>query len=222
MKIKQCLLSLLVRSKALSPASSIWIEWEPGWCTGGITSLPPVCLPVGSQRRHHIGVEFIVGSFFCSKRFSQGTLVFPFHQKTTFPNFNLIWRKSYSFLCMFLQLNSIDFENNPELKKLQFLAPGPKMAGLAKGTLQPKKEFNIKPGKIWKKSLTTSISSVIVMKVFCKVLVFWSDILSHQTWIVRIGEVWPPVWVWLLLNFGEVSLMVHSALSNQEQGNHDR
>lgn len=147
---------------------------------------------------------------------------FPLSSKATFPNFNLIWRKSYSFLCMFLQLNSIDFENNPELKKLQFLAPGPKMAGLAKGTLQPKKEFNIKPGKIWKKSLTTSISSVIVMKVFCKVLVFWSDILSHQTWIVRIGEVWPPVWVWLLLHFGEVSLMVHSALSNQEQGNHDR
>ena len=49
---------------------------------------------------------------------------------------------------MFLQLNSIDFENNPELRRLQFLAPGPKMAGLAKGTLQPKKEFNIKHGKI--------------------------------------------------------------------------
>ncbi|XP_022801801.1 lysine-specific demethylase 5C-like [Stylophora pistillata] len=42
------------------------------------------------------------------------------------------------------ELDSIDFENNPELKKLQFLAPGPKMAGVAKGTLLPKQEVNIK------------------------------------------------------------------------------
>ena len=53
--------------------------------------------------------------------------------------------------CMFtflrFQLDSIDFENNPELRKLQFLAPGPKMAGVTKGTLLPKQEINIKEGK---------------------------------------------------------------------------
>lgn len=38
------------------------------------------------------------------------------------------------------ELEAIDFENNPELKKLQFLAPGPKMAGLTKGTLPSKKD----------------------------------------------------------------------------------
>ena len=51
------------------------------------------------------------------------------------------------YYCYFCQLESIDFENNPELKKLQFLAPGPKMAGLTKGTLQPKQEMNVKEGK---------------------------------------------------------------------------
>ena len=50
-------------------------------------------------------------------------------------------------LFLLFQLDSIDFENNPELRKLQFLAPGPKMAGLTKGTLLPKQEMNIKEGK---------------------------------------------------------------------------
>ena len=51
---------------------------------------------------------------------------------------------------IFYQLDSIDFENNPELKKLQFLAPGPKMAGVTKGTLLPKQEVNIKEGEAMK------------------------------------------------------------------------
>ena len=73
---------------------------------------------------------------------------FPLSSKANISKFQFDLEKVLFILGMFLQLNSIDFENNPELKKLQFLAPGPKMAGLAKGTLQPKKEFNIKQGKI--------------------------------------------------------------------------
>ena len=56
----------------------------------------------------------------------------------------------FCLLFLLFQLDSIDFENNPELRKLQFLAPGPKMAGLTKGTLLPKQEMNIKEGKTLK------------------------------------------------------------------------
>ena len=49
--------------------------------------------------------------------------------------------------CYIFQLDLVDFENNPELKKLQFLAPGPKMAGLTKGNSLSKKEGNIKEGR---------------------------------------------------------------------------
>lgn len=48
----------------------------------------------------------------------------------------------------FFQLRAVDFENNPELKRLQFLAPGPKMAGLTKGTLPTKKDqLRVKQGR---------------------------------------------------------------------------
>ena len=50
-------------------------------------------------------------------------------------------------IVIYFQLNLVDFENNPELKKLKFLAPGPKMAGLTKGNSLSKKEGNIKEGR---------------------------------------------------------------------------
>ena len=43
---------------------------------------------------------------------------------------------------IYFQLAGIDYKNNPELKKLQFLAPGPKMAS----SLVPKREMNVKEG----------------------------------------------------------------------------
>lgn len=43
---------------------------------------------------------------------------------------------------IYFQLAGIDYENNPELKKLQFLAPGPKMAS----SLVPKNEKKFKEG----------------------------------------------------------------------------
>jgi len=66
------------------------------------------------------------------------------------------------FICH--QLDSIDYENNPELKKLQFVAPGPKMAGLSKGTLLPKKEMNIKEGK----------AIIVALYLACFVVCLWT------------------------------------------------
>lgn len=71
-------------------------------------------------------------------------------------------KKKQAYICIFIlstffvikasnlifQLGALDFENNPELKRLQFLAPGPKMAGLTKGTLPPKKDqLKVKQGR---------------------------------------------------------------------------
>ena len=44
-------------------------------------------------------------------------------------------------------MDSVDYAGNPELKKLQFLAPGPKMAGLSNSSSLPKKEVSIKGGR---------------------------------------------------------------------------
>ena len=77
-----------------------------------------------SRRRHHIWVEFVVGSLLCSERFSSGYSAFPLSstrpnnlvpralfpgfgggKKPTFPNSNSIWNvrtplnESYELLC---------------------------------------------------------------------------------------------------------------------------
>ena len=50
---------------------------EQGWRSGESARLPPMCLGFNSRTRHHMWVEFVVGSLLCSERFSPGTLVFP-------------------------------------------------------------------------------------------------------------------------------------------------
>ena len=73
---------------------------EQGWRCGESTRLPPMRLGIDSQTRHHMWVEFVVGSLLCSRGFSPGTPVFPSPQKPTFPNSNLIrifqWSNSHS------------------------------------------------------------------------------------------------------------------------------
>ena len=50
-----------------------------------------MCPGFDSRTRHHMWVEFVVGSLPCSKRFFPGTPDFPSPQKPTFPNSNSIW-----------------------------------------------------------------------------------------------------------------------------------
>jgi len=49
-------------------------------------------LGIDSRSQHNVWVEFVVGSLLCSKArgFSPDTPVFPYPQKPTFPNCNLI------------------------------------------------------------------------------------------------------------------------------------
>ena len=53
-------------------------------------SLPPMWPGFKSRRRHHMWVEFVVGSLRCSERFLSGHSGFPLSLKTNISN-NLIW-----------------------------------------------------------------------------------------------------------------------------------
>ena len=61
---------------------------EQGWRSGESTRLPPLWPGFDSQTRHHMWVEFVVGSLLALRGFS---LVFPSLQKPTFPNSNSNW-----------------------------------------------------------------------------------------------------------------------------------
>ena len=58
-------------------------------CSGESTRLPPMWPGFKSRRRHHMWVEFVVGSLLCSERFFSGYSGFPLSsKKPTFPNSN--------------------------------------------------------------------------------------------------------------------------------------
>ena len=48
---------------------------------GKSTCLPPMCPEFKSRGRHHMWVEFVVGSLFCSERFFSGYSSFPLSSK---------------------------------------------------------------------------------------------------------------------------------------------
>ena len=49
--------------------------------------LPPMCPGFDSWTRHHMSVEFVVGSLLCSERFFSGYSSFPLSLKTTISKF---------------------------------------------------------------------------------------------------------------------------------------
>ena len=59
---------------------------EQGWRSGESARLPPVWPGFDSRTRHHMWVEFVVGSLLAPRGFSPGTSVLPFPQKPTFLN----------------------------------------------------------------------------------------------------------------------------------------
>ena len=50
---------------------------EQGWCGGESARLPPMWPGYNSRFRHHMWVEFVVGSLPAPRGFSPGTPVFP-------------------------------------------------------------------------------------------------------------------------------------------------
>ena len=54
---------------------------EQGWRSGESTHLPPVCPWLDFWTRHHIWVEFVVGSLLCSERFFSRYSGFPLSSK---------------------------------------------------------------------------------------------------------------------------------------------
>ena len=69
---------------------SAHVVWEQGWRSGESARLPPMCPGFDSRTRHHMWVEFVVGSRPSSEGFSPGSPVFPPPQKSTFLNSNSI------------------------------------------------------------------------------------------------------------------------------------
>ena len=61
-----------------------------GWRSGESVRLPPMCPGFDSGTRHHMWIEFVVGSRPCSECFSQGSPDFFPPQKPTFLNSNSI------------------------------------------------------------------------------------------------------------------------------------
>ena len=60
---------------------------EQGWRSGESTRLPPLWTGFKSRRRHHMWVEFVVGSLPCSERFFSEYSGFPLSSKTNIPKF---------------------------------------------------------------------------------------------------------------------------------------
>ena len=65
---------------------------EQRWRSGESTHLPPLCFGFDSWTRHHMWVEFVVGSLFVQKGFSQGIIGAPKHGHIT-KKHDLIWYK---------------------------------------------------------------------------------------------------------------------------------
>ena len=60
---------------------------EQGWRSGESTRLPPMWPGFDSQSRHHMWVEFVVGSRPCSERFFSEYSGFPLSSKTNTSKF---------------------------------------------------------------------------------------------------------------------------------------
>ena len=60
---------------------------EQGWRSGESTRLPPMWTGFKPRRRHHMWVEFVVGSLPCSERFFSEYSGFPLSSKTNIPKF---------------------------------------------------------------------------------------------------------------------------------------
>ena len=58
-----------------------------GWRSGESARLPPMWPGFNSRRRRHMWVEFVVGSFHYSQRFSSGYFGFPLSSKTNTSKF---------------------------------------------------------------------------------------------------------------------------------------
>ena len=84
MKVQTCLITFF-RSWYFVRFFTISLEFwgEQGWCSIESTALPPVWPGFDSQSRHHMLVEFVVGSPPCSKGISLGSPVFLPPQKST-------------------------------------------------------------------------------------------------------------------------------------------
>ena len=65
------------------------MKWrgEQRWRSGESARLPPMCPGFDSWARHHMWVEFIVGSLLCSERFFSGYYGFPLSSKTNISKF---------------------------------------------------------------------------------------------------------------------------------------
>ena len=60
---------------------------EHGWRSGESARLPPMWPGFDSWTRHHVWVEFVVGSLLCSERFFPGYSGFPISLKTNISKF---------------------------------------------------------------------------------------------------------------------------------------
>ena len=60
---------------------------EQGWRSGESTRLPPIWPGFKSRCRHHMWVEFVVGSLLCSERVFSGYSGFPLSSKTNTSKF---------------------------------------------------------------------------------------------------------------------------------------
>ena len=63
------------------------LKGEQGWHSGESNRLPPMWPGFKSRRRHHMWVEFVVGSLPCSERFFFGYSGFPLSSKTNISKF---------------------------------------------------------------------------------------------------------------------------------------
>ena len=63
------------------------VVWELGWRSGESTRFPSMWPGFDSRTRHHMWVEFVVGSRPCSVRFFSGYSGFPLSSKTNISKF---------------------------------------------------------------------------------------------------------------------------------------
>ena len=74
-----------------------WGKKKQGWRSGESARLPPMWPGFTSQRRHHMWVKFVVGSFPCSERFFSGFSGFPLSSKTNTSKFQFDLERTDKF-----------------------------------------------------------------------------------------------------------------------------
>ena len=98
-----------------------------GLCSGESAHLPPMWPGFKSRQRHHMWVEFVVGSLLCSERFFSGYSGFPLSSKTNISKFQFDQesgrRRTTLWMC-YLRIIIIIFnyvERDTAIQKLQNL-----------------------------------------------------------------------------------------------------